>query len=226
MRGKGAKMRTATVWHFGSLLLVLLFPGLPAAQAQLCDDSCAPLCNGNWTFGDNGYGAYRLEAPEACRIHLGTFGADNPTLLLEVGKRYQVRVVHYTDYPLEVIGKGASNTRDRVLLSMGSDAGTFAADPAVNWQDDGQGTIQFTLTARLFEAMAEGGLTPGYRSRAQAATMRGDFAVTWMPPITERIAHAPIMMASAPVAAGLVAPIERQSDRLYAADLRTRRLED
>ncbi len=207
-------MRTARVSHFGSFLLVLLFPSLPAAQAQIC--------NGSWTFGDNGYGAYRLEAPEPCRISLGTFNVDNPTLLLEIGKRYQVRVVHYTDYPFEVIGKGASDSRDQVLLSMGSDAGLFTADPEVNWQDDGRGTVRFTLTARLFDAMSEGGLTPGYRSRVQAATMRGDFAVTWMPPITERIAHAPIMMASARATSGFVASIERQSDRLYAADLRTR----
>jgi hypothetical protein len=196
-------MRTATVRHFGSVLLVLLFPGWAAAQAQFCSESCAPLCNGNWTFGDNGYGAYRLEAPEPCRISLGTLGGDNPTLLLEVGKRYQVRVVHYTEYPLQVIAKGAS-------------------DPQVNWQDDGRGTVRFTLTARLFEAMSEGGLTPGYRSRAQAATMRGDFAVTWMPPITERIAHAPIMMASARATSGLVASMACQPERLYAADLRTR----
>ncbi len=215
-------MRTARVSHFGSFLLVLLVPGLATAQAQLCSESCAPLCNGSWTFGDNGYGAYRLEAPEPCRISLGTFNVDNPTLLLEIGKRYQVRVVHYTDYPFEVIGKGASDSRDQVLLSMGSDAGLFTADPEVNWQDDGRGTVQFTLTARLFDAMSEGGLTPGYRSRAQAASMRGDFAVTWMPPITERIAHAPIMMASARATSGIAALIERQSDRLYAADLRTR----
>ncbi len=207
-------MRTARVSHFGSFLLVLLSPGWPAAQAQIC--------NGSWTFGDNGYGAYRLEAPEPCCLSLGKFAADNPTLLLEVGKRYQVRVVHYTDYPLEVIAKGASDSRDQVLLSMGSDTGLFAADPEVNWQDDGRGTVRFTLTARLFDAMSEGGLTPGYRSRAQAGTMRGDFAVTWMPPITERIAHAPIMMASARATSGLAASIERQSDRLYAADLRTR----
>jgi hypothetical protein len=219
-------MRTVRVWHFGSLLLVLLFPGLAAAQVQSCSGSCAPLCNGNWTFGDDGSTAYRLETPEPYCVHLGTFGGENPTLLLEVGKRYQVRVVHYTDYPLEVIAKAVSASRDKVLLSMGSDAGTFAADPEVNWQDDGRGTIRFTLTPRLFEAMAEGGLTPGYRCRAQAATMRGNFAVTWMPPLTERIAHAPIMMASAKVTSGLVAPVDLQSHRLYAADLRTRQIEE
>ena len=219
-------MRTATVRHFGSVFLVLLFPGLLPAHAQFCEGSCEPLCNGSWTFGDNGSGAYRLEAQGPCCINLGTFGGENPTLLLEMGKRYQVRVVHYTDYPLEVVAKGASASRDKVLLSMGSDAGAFAADPEVNWQDDGRGTVQFTLTPRLFNAMAEGGLTPGYRCRAQAATMRGDFAVTWMPPITERIAHAPILMASAKVTSGLVAPIDLQADRLLVADLRTRQIEE
>jgi hypothetical protein len=163
-----------------------------------------------------------LEAPEPYCLQLGTFSVDNPTLLLEVGKRYQVRVVNHTEYPLEVIAKGASAARDKVLLAMGSDGGTFAADPEVNWQDDGRGTIRFTLTARLFNAMSDGGLTPGYRSRAQAATMRGDFAVTWMPPITERIAHAPIMMASAGVTSGLVASSEGRPDRLFVADLWTR----
>jgi hypothetical protein len=217
-------MRTATVRHFSSFLLLLLFPGLAAAQAQFCSESCAPLCNGSWTFGDNGYGAYRLEAPQPYCLNLGTFNVDNPTLLLEVGKRYQVRVVNYTDYPLEVIAKGASAGRDKVLLSMGSDTGTFAADREVNWQDDGRGTVSSRRPA--CSRRWRKGVCPGYRSRAQAATMRGDFAVTWMPPITERIAHAPIMMASAPVTSGLVAPLERQLDRLYAADLRTRRLED
>jgi len=207
-------MRTATVRQVGVFSLLLLFPGVPAAQAQLC--------NGSWTFGDNGSTAYRLEAMEPCCLNLGTFGAENPTLLLEMGKRYQVRVLNHTDYPLELIAKGASDARDKVLLSMGSDAGAFAADPEVNWLDDGRGTVRFTLTPRLFKAMAEGGLTPGYRCRAQAATMRGDFAVTWMPPITERMAHAPIMMASAKVTPGLVASLERQSDRLYAAEVRTR----
>ncbi len=218
-------MRTATVRHFGSFLLVLLLPGLSAAQAQFCEGSCTPLCNGSWTFGDNGFGAYELETLGPGCANFGTFGGENPTLLLEVGKRYQVRVVHYTDYPLEVIGKGASASRDKVLLSMGSDAGMFASDPEVNWQDDGQGTIWFTLTPRLFNAMEEGGLTPGYRCRAQAATMRGDFAVTWMPPITDRMAHAPILMASAKAAAGLVAATDIQPVRLLAADLRTRQIE-
>ncbi len=211
-------MRTATVRQVGSFFLLLLFPGVPAAQAQLC--------NGSWTFGDNGSTAYRLEAMEPCCLNLGTFGAENPTLLLEMGRRYQVRVLNYTDYPLELVAKGASDSRDKVLLSMGSDEGAFAADPEVNWLDDGRGTVRFTLTPRLFKAMAEGGLTPGYRCRAQTATMRGDFAVTWMPPITERFAHPPIVVASATVTSRLVAPVDLRPDRLLLADLRTRQIEE
>ena len=48
------------------------------------------------------------------------FGRENPTLLLSVGKRYQVQVVNHTAYPLELVAKGASPARDRVLLSMGT----------------------------------------------------------------------------------------------------------
>lgn len=72
-----------------------------------------------------------------------------------MGKRYQVRVLNYTAYPLELIAKGASAARDRALLSMGSDEGLFAAAPEVNWQDEGRGAARFTLTARLFRAMAD-----------------------------------------------------------------------
>jgi hypothetical protein len=210
-------MRTERVWQFGiPYFLLLLLPGLPTTRAQVC--------NGSWTFGDDGFGAYRLEAQEPCGVHLGTSGGANPTLLLDVGRRYQVRVVNHTAYPLEVVAKGASAGWDRVLLAMGSDAGEFASDPEVDWQDDGQGTVRFTLTPRLFRAMMEGGLTPGYRSRAQTATMRGDFVVTWTPPLGERIAHAPILLAmdfeKAP--SGLVAPSGRQPDRLLVADVRTR----
>jgi hypothetical protein len=210
-------MRTARVWQFGVLFPVLVFAGATTARAQVC--------NGSWTFGDDGFGAYRLEAEEPCRVQLGTFGDANPTLLLEVGKRYHVRVVHHTDYPLEVIAKGASPAQDRVLLSMGSDAGAFASDPEVDWQDDGQGVVRFTLTGRLFRAMSEGGLSPGYRSRAQAGTMRGDFAVTWSPPFFEGIARAPIVIDFEKVAPGLVVPVDLQPDRLSVAARRTRQID-
>lgn len=214
-------MRTERVRQFGVSFLVLSFLVLPFLGSPTAH---AQVCNGSWTFGDDGFGAYRLEARPPCHVHLDAFGGANPTLLLDVGRRYEVRVVDYRSYPLELIAKGASAARDKVLLSMGSDTGEFAADPEVDWQDDGQGTVQFTLTPRLFLAMAEGGLTPGYRSRSRAATMRGDFVVTWTPPTGERIGHTPIVMAMdlQEVPSGLVAPMGFQFDRLLVADVRTR----
>lgn len=179
-------MRTVEVKHFGVVFFALLFVGSLSARARVYDVG--------WTFSDDGFAAYRLEALEPSSPNLVPFGRENPTLLLSVGKRYQVQVVNHRAYPLEVVAKGASAARDRVLLSMGTGAGAFASDPEVNWQDDGQGTVRFTLTARLFQAMEEGGLTPGYRCRSQAGTMRGDFAVTWDSPIGERIIQSPILI--------------------------------
>lgn len=211
-------MRTVGIRQFGSLFLVLLFPGVPAVCAQAYDVS--------WTFADDGFAAYRLETSTPGIINLGTLGGENPTLPLEVGKRYQVQVVHYTAYPFEVIAKGASASQDRLLLSMGSTEGTFEADSRVKWQDDGQGTVQFTLTAHLFDAMTEGGLTPGYRCRTRVEMMRGDFAVTWKPPLYERIAQAPIVIDFDRTIAGLVAPIDLQPKRHSVADVRTRGIGD
>ncbi|MBM4025466.1 MAG: hypothetical protein FJ280_08665 [Planctomycetes bacterium] len=169
-------MRTTKVSQLAAVsLLLLLFPGWRTARAQIC--------NGSWTFGVADSAAYRLEAREPCHALLDPFGDKNPTLLLELGRRYEIRVVHHQTYPLELIAKGASAAQDKVLLSMGSDAGAFASDPEVDWQDDGGGTVRFTLTPRLFQAMEQGGLTAGYRCRDEAATMRGDFLVAWMPPL-------------------------------------------
>jgi hypothetical protein len=212
-------MRTAGIRQFGSLFLVLLFPGVPAMRAQAADVS--------WTFADDGSMAYRLENSTPGIVSLGSLGGENPTLPLEVGKRYQIQVVNHTACPFEVIAKGASAAQDKVLLSMDSTEGTFATDSRVKWQDDGQGTVQFTLTAHLFDAMTQGGLTPGYRCRTRADMMRGDFAVTWRPPLYERIAQAPIVIDFDRTTSGLVAPADlHQSSRLPVAAVRTRGIED
>jgi hypothetical protein len=166
--------------------VVLLFLGSPAVRAEPHDEA--------WTFADNGSLGYRLDAYNPVHLEIGLFVRENPTLPLEVGKRYQLSVANYTAYPLEVIAKGASVAQDRVLLSMGSNEGTFASDPEVNWQDLGQGVVQFTLTPRLYHAMMDAGGTPGYRCRTQAATMRGDFVVKSNPLLVQRAAFSPIAM--------------------------------
>ncbi len=178
-------MRIA-VLQFASVSVVLLFLGSLAARAQPHDEA--------WTFADDGTLGYRLDAYHPVNIEINAFVRENPTLPLEVGKRYQFTVANYTLYPLEVIAKGASVARDQVLLAMGSSDTAFASDPEVNWQDQGQGVVQFTLTPRLYQAMMDVGGTPGYRCRTQAATMRGDFVVTSDSVLAQRLAHAPIAM--------------------------------
>ena len=156
-----------------------------------------------WTFGNVGFSSYRLDAFEPGDVDFPSLGTQDPTLPLELGQRYQVRVTNYRAHPFEVLAKGNSASQDRVLLSMAV-AGPFESDPQVGWADDGQGTVRFTLTAALYEAMLEGGRIPGYRCRPHAATMRGNFTVTGLP-IAERIAPSAIRIDLEPVASGLTA---------------------
>jgi len=174
-----------------------------------------------WTFGNVGFSSYRLDAFEPGDIDFPALGTQDPTIPLELGSRYQVRVTNYRAHPFEVLAKGSSASQDRVLLSMAI-AGAFESDPQVGWEDDGQGTVRFTLTGALYEAMLEGGRIPGYRCRPHAATMRGNFTVTGLP-IAERIAPSPLRIDLEPVASGLTAPVDlvpdpQGSEKLYIVD--------
>ncbi len=86
-------------------------------------------------------------------------------------------MIRYQAHPSEVLAKAPTATRDIVLLSMGG-SGAFESDPDVGWQDDGQGTVTFTLTQGLFEAMIEGEHVSGYRCLPHLFSTRGDFAVS------------------------------------------------
>jgi len=67
--------------HF--VLILALFCSV-TAQAQLVDVS--------WTFGNVGSSSYRLNAFESGNIEFGAIGSQDPTLPLELGRRYQVTV--------------------------------------------------------------------------------------------------------------------------------------
>jgi glucose/arabinose dehydrogenase len=158
-----------------------------------------------WTFGDVGMMAYRLDAFDPTTLQFPPLGTENPTLPLELGKRYQIRVTNPSAHPLEIIAKAASPSQDTVLLSM-SVQGSFESNPGVAWTDNGQGTVRFTLTGALYEAMIQGGRKPGYRCRPHSATMRGEFTVAGLP-IADRIAPSPIRVDLQTVASGLAAPV-------------------
>jgi len=191
-------MRIA-VLYLASVAVVLLFVGTSVSRGEGLPNANFRVWgpephDAAWILADNGVLGYRVDARNPVNLEIDLFVRENPTLPLEMGKRYQLTVANYTAYPLEVIAKGASVAQDRVLLSMGSNEGAFASDPEVNWQDLGQGVVQFTLTDRLYHAMMDAGGTPGYRCRTQADTMRGNFAVKSNPFLVQRTALRPIAM--------------------------------
>ncbi|MEJ2702618.1 MAG: hypothetical protein P8Z79_09270 [Sedimentisphaerales bacterium] len=202
--------------QFKKMLVIVLalvaFDGL-AASAQTYDVA--------WTFGNVNSSSYRLDAFEPDDVEFGVLGSEDPTLPLELGKRYQVKVTNFDFHPFEVIAKGDSPGQDVVLLSMAA-GGPFESDPDVGWEDDGQGTVRFTLTTPLYQAMAEGGRTPGYRCRAHVFDMRGDFTVAGLP-IAERIAPSSVRVGLEVVASGLTSPVAlvpdpTEADRMYIVD--------
>ncbi|MFC1603575.1 CHRD domain-containing protein [Planctomycetota bacterium] len=174
-----------------------------------------------WTFGNVGSSSYRLDAFNPTDIEFGEIGTQDPTLPLELGKRYQIKVTNYTVHPFEIIAKSSSPSQDIVLLSMAIQ-GPFESDPDVAWQDDNRGTVSFTVTTALYQAMSEDGRMPGYRCRPHLFQMRGDFTAAGLP-IDERIAPFPVGIELEVVASGLTAPVSLEpdpldSDRLYILD--------
>lgn len=184
-----------------------------------------------WTFGNVGSSSYRLDAFEPGDAGLGaSIGAEDPTLTVRVGRRYQVTVTNFVLHPFEVLAKDASAGADTVLLSMGSRTGPFESDPEVAWVDNGSGTVTFTLTVELYNAMIDSGHVPGYRCKAHVFTMRGDFDVLLEPepeplddPIPGPIEKGTISIELETVASGLTAPVYLThagdgTDRLFVVD--------
>lgn len=132
----------------------------------------------SWTFDNITNQSYVLDSFEPNDTVFGTIGAEDPTLLLYLGKRYQVTVLDDVNHPLEIIAKGSGAGQDDVLLSMKTDVGVpFESDPNVAWADNGTGTIAFTLSEGLYNAMTVPEKRPGYRCGVHITSMRGDFDI-------------------------------------------------
>jgi glucose/arabinose dehydrogenase len=153
----------------GIIVGIIFLPGLAApVVAQDIDVT--------WTFGNDGFQDYILA--DISDPSLSADGPDDPTITLEVGKRYQVSVPSFISHPFQVIAKGETDGQDTVLLAMEPTEGSFQNDPDVNWDYDGFGTAAFTLTAALAEAMnGTADQRPGYRCGVHTSTMRGDFVI-------------------------------------------------
>jgi hypothetical protein len=135
-----------------------------------------------WTFDNQASQSYILDSFEPNDVALGDVDANDPTLLLYLGERYQVTILDDINHPFEVIAKGASAGLDTVLLSMKpAVTGTFESDPNVAWEDNAIGTAAFTLTDGLYNAMIVPDKRPGYRCGVHVTTMRGDFDICTAP---------------------------------------------
>jgi hypothetical protein len=136
----------------------------------------APTYDLAWTFDNDGVSSYVLDVYEP-NVPFGVIGTDDPTLLLHIDKRYQVTVLNFSPHPFDVLAKGATPVNDVVLLGMGATAGTLESDPDIAWEDNGLGTVTFTMTSGLYSAMAVPDKQPGYRCDIHTSTMRGDFDI-------------------------------------------------
>jgi len=197
------------------LVLVAVILGVVSSAAMAAHDVA-------WTFGNSGSQSYVLSSYDPGDADLGSIGAQDPTLTLQLGKRYEVTVTSYAFHPLDILAKGAGSTTDTRLLSMGASVGTFESDPDVDWEDSGSGTVTFTLTMDLYSAMIGPGQNAGYRCRAHASTMRGDFTVEGTP-FVQTIEKGTLTVELETIASGLAAPLHLEpaadgTDRLFVVD--------
>jgi hypothetical protein len=131
-----------------------------------------------WVFDNNSIQSYLLDSFSPNDVPFGTIGDEDPNLLLFLGERYQVTVTNFVSHPFEVLAKGATSIDDSVLLSMKSGVDpNFESDSEIGWSDNGNGTVTFTLTQDLYDAMTVTSKRPGYRCGVHVANMRGDFDV-------------------------------------------------
>ncbi|MBL7188922.1 MAG: DM13 domain-containing protein [Phycisphaerae bacterium] len=142
----------------------------------------APTYDVAWTFGNVGNEFYTLDRFEPSDIVFGDIDAENPTLLLHLGRRYQITVADPIGHPFELVAKHISPELDDVLLSAVPDqTGPFEGDPDVEWFDNESGTVAFTLTGRLYDALTVRGKRPGYRCGLHTSSMRGDIDICTVP---------------------------------------------
>ena len=110
------------------------------------------------TLGAVGSSAYTVSATSDPLI--APLGTDNPTLALQIGKRYKVTNGAQFAHPFSVIARGASFFDDTTLMAQGSQTGTVEGNAGVGWLDSGA-DMYFTLTPQLVDLMTAEGKTGG-----------------------------------------------------------------
>ena len=93
-------------------------------------------------FGNVGIDDYIIS--ETDNIEVTQVGATDPTIVLGVGQRYTFSVLLPTQHPIQL-----SDSNGEALLAMGSKDAPFESDEEVNFVDNSDGSISFTLTQNL-----------------------------------------------------------------------------
>ncbi len=142
----------------------------------------APTYDVAWTFGNMENQSYILNSFEPDNIVFGDINSENPALLLSLGKRYRITILDAVNHPFELIAKDTDPAQDDVLLSSNpGTVGLYERDPNVVWIDNRIGTVTFTMTDELYNAMMGPNKRPGYRCASHAANMRGNFDICTAP---------------------------------------------
>lgn len=112
-------------------------------------------------------------SPPGANVVPGTgSGNPNPVMSLEIGKRFHFNNLG-AGHPYSLFADGAT---DDFLLSEYGDPGTFEANPAVDWYDDGVDDMYFTVTPALADALTAPGKVARYTCLTHFGIMQGDLA--------------------------------------------------
>ncbi len=156
----------------GKSLFALLFGGLAAsATAQPADVTVEFLPE-----GEHAWYVQSQSPPDAGVVTETGSGNLNPTLSLEIGKRYTFINTDTVIHPFAIFASGPPND----LLLRQAATGTMEDDPDVNWENDPQSDMTFTLTPQLADALQSEGRTPSYMCEAHPM-MSGDIVFTQQP---------------------------------------------
>jgi hypothetical protein len=149
--------------------------GMPARSGiftMLLNDSIPAVI---FTINAVGSSAYQWISarPSIYQSMISSTSANNPTITLRRGWRYQIVNNNQSAHPIEFIRRGATRAQDQLLLSPSG--GSLSSDPDIDWTaiDD---VSTFTVTGDLASGAAS---LDGYRCGVPAhEQMRGQIVLT------------------------------------------------
>lgn len=113
------------------------------------------------TWTENLGSSYRI----ASQSHpVGTVGADNPVITLQMGKRYRWTFADFFSHPMELFSLNGPS-----LLAQGGAVGTLESDATIAWLDTGA-DMYFNMNGKLGDALRATG-TASYQCQVHPGIM-------------------------------------------------------